>query len=100
MILASVVGNAIAGVLSIYLIILLARIVLDWVFVLSRDWRPTGVVLVLVEIVYTVTDPPINALRKVIPPIRVGMFDFQITVIFLILFIGIQILSGLAVTYL
>lgn len=98
--LASIVGSSIAGILNIYLIILLARIVLDWVLVLARDWRPTGILLVLVEVVYTLTDPPIKALSKVIPSIRVGMFDFQLTVVFLILFIGIQILSGLALRFL
>jgi YggT family protein len=50
---------------------------------------------VLVELIYTLTDPPIKLLQRVIPPIRVGQFDFQLTVVFLILFIAIRILSSL-----
>ena len=50
----------------------------------------------LVELIYTLTDPPIKALCRVVPSIRVGQFDFQLTVVFLILFIGINILSSVA----
>lgn len=58
--------------LSIYILILLARLVLDWVLVFARDWRPRGVALVIAEATYTVTDPPLRALRRVIPPLRLG----------------------------
>jgi YggT family protein len=92
----SVVGLSIAWVLQIYLVVLIARIVVDYVFMFVRDWRPQGFVLVIVEAIYTVTDPPIRLLTRIIPSIRVGMFDFQITVVFLILFIAIRILSSLA----
>ena len=95
----TIVGSSIAFVLQIYLLLLLARIVLDWVFVLARDWRPSGAILVIVELVYTLTDPPIKALQRVIPSIRVGMFDFQLTVVFLILFIGIQILISIVLRF-
>jgi YggT family protein len=92
----SVVGLSIAWVLQIYLVVLIARIVVDYVFMFVRDWRPQGFVLVIVEAIYTVTDPPIRLLTRIIPSIRVGMFDFQITVVFLILFILIRILISLA----
>ncbi|MDF9716564.1 YggT family protein [Nocardioides sp. ChNu-153] len=48
------------------------RFVVDWVQVFARSWEPKGVVLVVLEVVYSVTDPPIKALRKVIPPLRLG----------------------------
>ena len=54
-------------VVFLFFIALIGRFVLDWVQMLARSWRPTGVVLVLAEAVYTVTDPPLRALRKVIP---------------------------------
>jgi len=92
----SVVGLSIAWVLQIYLIVLIARIVVDYVFMFARDWRPSGIVLVIVEAIYTVTDPPIRLLSRIIPSIRVGQFDFQITVVFLLLFILIRILTSLA----
>ena len=92
----SVVGATISWVLQIYILVLIARIVVDYVFMFARDWRPGGIVLVLVEAIYTVTDPPIKLLSRVIPSIRVGQFDFQITVVFLLLFILIRILISLA----
>ena len=56
----------------LYLLVVFGRLILDWIRVFARDWRPRGVMLVIAEAVYTLTDPPLNALRKVIPPIRLG----------------------------
>ena len=64
---------------------LLVRVVLDWVQVLARDWRPRGFVLVLAEVVYTITDPPVRALRRVIPPVTIG--TIRLDVAFIVLFI-------------
>ncbi|KTR86620.1 YggT family protein [Leucobacter chromiiresistens] len=58
--------------LRIFTFVLWARFVLDWVTVLNRQFRPRGVWAVLVELVYTVTDPPIRMFRKIFPPIRLG----------------------------
>ena len=59
-------------VVLIFFILLIGRLVVDWIQVFARDWRPRGVVLVVAEAVYTVTDPPLRALRKVIPPLTLG----------------------------
>ncbi len=88
----SEVGNIIATFLSIYLIILIGRLVFDFVQIFAKDWRPTGVVLVLVEAIYTVTEPPLRLIRKVVPPVRIGQVSLDLG--FLILLIGIQILIG------
>ncbi|MEJ6489350.1 YggT family protein [Leucobacter sp. USCH14] len=58
--------------LRILTFVLWARFVLDWVTVLNRQFRPRGVWAVLVELVYTITDPPIRMFRKIFPPIRIG----------------------------
>jgi YggT family protein len=89
-----VVGRTVAGILSIYVIILIARIVIDYVFIFAREWRPRGVVLVLVEAIYTVTDPPLKALRRVIPPLRIGGISLDLA--FLVLFILVQVLIQVA----
>ncbi|KAB1949448.1 YggT family protein [Brevibacterium linens] len=77
--------------LSIYVYVLLARVVLDLVQVFSRDWRPTGFLLVLAEIVYTLTDPPVRLLRRIIPPLRLGQVSLDLG--FIVLLIGVQILA-------
>jgi YggT family protein len=78
--------------LSLYVYVLLARVVLDLVQVFSRDWRPTGFLLVLAEIVYTLTDPPLKLLRKIIPPLRLGQVSLDLG--FIVLLIGIQIIAS------
>jgi YggT family protein len=88
----SEVGNIIATFLSIYLIVLIGRLVFDFVQIFARDWRPKGVILILVEAIYTVTEPPLRLLRKIVPPIRIGQVSLDLG--FLILLIGIQILIG------
>ena len=60
------------SLLSLYVLVLLGRVVLDWVQMLARQWRPTGPVLVLANLVYALTDPPLRALRRVVPALRVG----------------------------
>ena len=90
----SVVGRTVVGILSIYVLILIARIVFDYVFMFAREWRPTGVVLVIVEAIYTVTDPPLKALRRVIPPLRIGGVALDLA--FLVLFILVQLLIQVA----
>jgi len=64
--------NIIYDLLQIFFFLLIARLVLDYVQMFARSWRPTGVVLVLAEIIYSITDPPLKALRRVIPPLRIG----------------------------
>jgi len=58
--------------IRIYIYVLWARLILDWVRVFNPRFRPRGIWLVLVELVYTVTDPPIKMVRRVLPPIRLG----------------------------
>ncbi len=72
------------------MLLLLARVVLGFVIALSREWRPKGAALVATETVFTVTDPPIKALRRVIPPLSFGQFRFDVA--FLILFFGVSLL--------
>lgn len=78
-----IVGDLLGLVVWIFLLVLFVRLVFDWIQVFARDWRPKGVVLVLAEAVYTVTDPPLKALRRLIPPLSIGMV--RIDVAFMVL---------------
>ena len=88
------VGQVLASALWIYWIILIGRLVLDLVQVFARSWTPKGPLLLIAEFIYTLTDPPLNLLRRVIPPVRLGSVQFDLA--FLILLIGLQILISLA----
>jgi len=65
-------------VLLVFFILLIARLVFDYVMMFARSWRPSGVVAVGLEVVYSVTDPPLKALRRVIPPLRLGNFSIDL----------------------
>ncbi|HCA87987.1 MAG TPA: hypothetical protein DEQ61_22505 [Streptomyces sp.] len=80
-------------VITVYVWILLARVVLSFVPLMVPGWTPRGVALVVVEGVYTVTDPPINGLRKIIPPMRLGNVALDLSV--LVLLLGLQLLQSM-----
>ncbi|WP_152353524.1 YggT family protein [Brachybacterium subflavum] len=84
--------------LLLYTLVLLARLVLDWIRSYARDFRPRGIVLLLFEIVFTLTDPPVRALRRVIPPLRLGSFSLDLSLLILLLVCSLlmRVLLGLA----
>ncbi|HEU4490810.1 MAG TPA: YggT family protein [Jiangellales bacterium] len=85
----AVVSQVIYVVLWLFFIALLARLVFDWVFLFARSWEPKGPVLVVLEAVYTVTDPPLKAVRKVVPPLKLGSVALDLA--FIVLIIAVQI---------
>ena len=84
--------------LLLYVFVLLARLVLDWIPFFNREWRPRGAGLVAAEVVYTITDPPIRLFRRFIPPLRVGAIaiDFGFALTMLLCFILLSITGSLA----
>ena len=85
-------------VLTIYLVILIGRMIFGWVQVFAREWRPSGILLVLAEAIFTVTDPPLKFLRRFIPTLRIGMVAMDLS--FMVLFIVVLILLEVAVPHL
>ncbi|WP_194395644.1 YggT family protein [Microbacterium atlanticum] len=84
--------------LLLYVFVLLARLILDWIPFFNREWRPRGAGLVAAELVYTVTDPPIKLFRRFIPPLRVGAIaiDFGFALTMLLVFILLSVTRTLA----
>ena len=68
-----------------YIILLLARICLDWIRQFARKWRPAGAAAVGVELVYIATDPPIRLLRRLVPPVQLGTVSLDLSVIILLI---------------
>ena len=86
--------NILSSVLLVFLILLFARFVVDWVMVLARSWRPQGLVAAGLEVVYSTTDPPLKAVRKVIPPLNLGTIRLDLG--FMVLLIAVVILRSIA----
>lgn len=84
------VGGILYGLVWGFIALLWVRFVVDWVQVFARRWSPSGVLLVVLEGVYTITDPPIKALRKVIPPLRLGSIMLDLS--FLLVMLGAYLL--------
>ena len=75
------------------MLVLIGRLIFDWVQVFSRNWEPSGPLLIIAEAVYTVTDPPINFLRRFIPPLKLGQVSLDLS--FLVLILGLAIVMGI-----
>lgn len=84
------IGIYLVLLLRIFLMALLGRLILDYVRLFSRSWRPRGVVLYLAEAIYAITDKPTAFVRKFVPPLRLGSVSLDLS--FLVLFFAVQIL--------
>ena len=85
--------SIVSSVLLVFLILLFARFVVDWVMVLARSWRPSGLVAAGLEVVYTTTDPPLKAIRRVIPPLNLGSIRLDLG--FMVLLIAVVLLRNI-----
>lgn len=88
--------------LRAYLIVLWARFILEWVRVVNPAFRPRKILLFIAELVYTVTDPPLRFIRKVLPPVRIGQvqLDLGLMLTMLAVWIAISLLQTLRFTLL
>jgi YggT family protein len=85
----SPVGQVLIVVLWLFFVLHIARLVLDYIQMFARSWRPSGPLLVVAELIYTLTDPPLKALRRLIPPLRIGSVTLDLS--FLVLVVLVQI---------
>ncbi|OAN38450.1 YggT family protein [Microbacterium sp. H83] len=89
----SVLASIVHLLLLLYLLVLFARLILDYIPMFNREWRPKGAGLVAAEVVYTITDPPVRFFRRIIPPLRIGSlsldFGFSITVLIVLILMNI-----------
>ena len=89
----SQLASLISSLLNLYVLVLITRLGLEYVAIFARDWRPRGPVLLLSETVFTLTDPPLKAIRKVVPNLRIGSVSLDLS--FLILLFAISITRGI-----
>jgi len=83
--------------LSLYLLLLIGRLIFSWIQAFSRSWQPHGLVLVIAEGVYTATDPPLKLLRRYIPTVRLGSvaLDLSFMLLFLVIIVLLQVVGQL-----
>ncbi|MEI7913614.1 MAG: YggT family protein [Mycobacteriaceae bacterium] len=85
--------------LFLFWLLLIARIVVEFIRSFSRDWQPRGATVVILEAIMTVTDPPVKLLRRLIPQVTIGAvrLDFSIMILLLVVFFGWNAAWGAAV---
>jgi YggT family protein len=90
---------AIIALYVLYIIVglLILRLIIDYVMMFARNFRPTGWLAALLELAYSVTDPPLRALRRVIPPLRLGTVSLDLS--FIVLFIAAYVLIDVISPY-
>lgn len=96
----SPVGTAFSAaylVLYLFLLCLIGRLVMDYVMMFARRWRPGRWAAVALETVWSVTDPPIRGVRRVLPPLRIGGMSIDLG--FLVLFVVVYILMTVVGRY-
>ena len=76
--------------LQLYILILILRIIIEMVQSFSRNWRPQRWFSICAEPIFLVTDPPVKALRKLIPPVQMGGVGLDVSI--LVLFFGLQLI--------
>ena len=93
----SAVAQILSLVLWLFLALLFVRFIVDWVQVFARSWTPSGPILVVLEVVYTITDPPIKFFRRFIPPLRLGSVALDLS--FMIVLIITYLLLNLTESF-
>ena len=90
MIVVNWVAWGLSVLINLYMLALFARVIVDWVQFFVRGWRPSGILLVLANVLYALTDPPIRWIGRYVPPLRVGggmAIDVGFMVLFLVLIV-------------
>ena len=91
------IGSLLAGILQLFLLALLGRLILDYIRMFARNWKPSGISLYFVEAVYAITDRPMRFVGRFIPPLRLGAVSLgavSLDMSFIVLFFGVQLLMG------
>lgn len=84
----ALIGTLLSSVLSLFTFALVGRLIFDYVRIFAPNWRPRGIVLGLAELIYAITDPIINFVRRFVPPLRLGPVALDLS--FIVVFVGVQ----------
>ena len=84
--------SVIIQILGLYKLALFARIIIDYVRMFARNWRPNAIFLAFFEFIYSITDPPMKFVQRFVPPLRLGGVALDLS--FIVLLIAINLLQG------
>jgi YggT family protein len=87
-----VLTSLILQILGLFKLALFIRIIIDYVRMFARNWRPNGILLAFFEFIYSITDPPMKFVQRFVPPLRLGGIALDLS--FIVLLIAINLLQG------
>jgi YggT family protein len=76
-------------VLLAFFLTLVARFVLSLIVMFAPQWHPKGPLLLLFETVYSVTDPFLRPLRRILPPIGAGGIRVDLSMLMLFVLVSL-----------
>lgn len=80
----NILGVILLRTLEIYGWILIARIILSFIPLFKPGWSPSPALTPFVDLVYGLTEPPLQLLRRVIPQPMGFPLDLSFVVLFII----------------
>ncbi|MDY5151413.1 YggT family protein [Actinotignum urinale] len=84
-------GIILTTLIRLYLIILAGRIIIDLVSYVAKDWVPRGFLLVVINLIFAISEPPLALVRKIIPHMSFGGISIALEVI--VVYMGLQLLD-------
>lgn len=84
-------GIILFSLLRLYTLVLIIRIIIEMIQSFSRQFNPPRWFMVIAEPLFVITDPPVKALRRIVPPMQMGGVALDLSV--LVLFIILQVLQ-------
>ena len=84
--------SLILQILGLYKLALFARIIIDYVRMFAKNWRPNSILLAFFEFIYSITYPPMKFVQRFVPPLRLGGVALDLS--FIVLLIAINLLQG------
>ncbi|TWP54250.1 YggT family protein [Lentzea tibetensis] len=81
-----------AGALSLFILVLIARMIVDWAGVLNARG---SFVYGARRVTYAITEPVLSPVRRVLPPVRFGAVGIDLA--FTVVFIGAILLRSVVV---
>ena len=85
----SLVWQLVFLLLYLFLLLLLGRLVMEYVMMFARRWSPGRGAAAVLELVWSATDPPLRALRRVIPPLRIGSVSLDLGFLLLLMIVSV-----------
>jgi YggT family protein len=83
------ITNLLLTLLDLFKYALFIRLIIDYVRIFARNWRPNSFLIAVFEFIYTITDPPMKFVGRFVPPLRLGGVSLDLSFIVLLIAIGL-----------